>query len=64
MTTHVLSNEEVIEALQSDAVSIHKQQIFLLNNLSDPPTISEALALNDYSYILGTIEQQINNLFI
>ena len=64
MTTHVLSNEEVIEALQADAVEFHKQETFLLNNLSDPPTITEQLALNNYKYILGTIEQQINNLFI
>lgn len=78
MTTHVLSNQEVIEALQSDAVEIHKQHVFMLNNKPDVITADWVKTNSDwsdirldyieadieYQYILGSIEHQINQLFI
>ena len=63
-TVHTLDNQEVIEALQQDAVEIHKQHVFMTNNKPDVITRDYIEADLDFKYILGSIEHQINQLFI
>lgn len=60
---HTLDNQFTIQELQAEAIQIHRQHVFMLNNdIQDHA--SYARADQDYQYLLGTIEEQINNLFI
>lgn len=59
----LLDNQEVLVALQQDALDIHNRATFLSNNLSSPATNDEIHALANYSIMLSHTENQINFLF-
>jgi hypothetical protein len=61
--THILDPQEVLIALQEDAIDIHTKATYLGNNLSNPATNDEIHGLANYSVMLGSIEEQINQLF-
>lgn len=61
----VISNDEVLVALQQDAVELHKRNVYLSNNDFDKVSeFDHVYAMISYDSILISIERQINSLFL
>jgi len=60
----VLDPQEVLVALQQDALEVHNRLVFFKNNLPEGKwSEDDCETLMDYSIKLDSIEDQINNLF-
>lgn len=56
--------QEVLEALQHDALIIHRMEVYAYNNVIANDIGDQCRAIENYSYALGSIEEQINQLFV
>lgn len=60
----VIDAEEVLLVLQSDAIEVHNRKVFAINNVIVDNIGDQYEAILGYDYILGSIEDQINSLFL
>lgn len=56
--------QEVLVSLQEDALIIHNMEVFAINNNISNDLGDQCRAIENYSNALGSIEEQINYLFV
>lgn len=60
----MISPEEVLVALQEDALIMHEMEVFAINNSISNDVGDQCRAIQNYAGALGSIEEQINQLFV
>lgn len=60
----MISPEEVLLELQQDALIMHEMEVFAINNNISNDVGDQCRAIQNYSGTLGSIEEQINQLFV